>query len=54
MPLVNEGTKLAGQLPDLIDDARSGRGPIGDLLERTNALQWVQDNQDKISTSPAA
>ena len=60
MPLVNEGTKLAGQLPDLIDDARSGRGPIGDLLQRTNALQWVQDNQDKISkfasglTAPAA
>ena len=48
VPLVKEGTKLAGQLPDLIDDARAGRGPVGDLLERTNALQWVQDNQDKI------
>src|SRR3954469_2136300 len=33
VPLVNEGTKFAGQLPGLIDDARSGRGPIGDLLE---------------------
>jgi predicted PurR-regulated permease PerM len=60
VPLVNEGTKLAGQLPTLISDARSGRGPIGDLLQRTNALQWVQDNQDKISkfasglTAPAA
>ena len=60
VPLVNEGGKLAGQLPGLIDDARSGRGPIGDLLERTNALQWVQDNQEKISsfasglTAPAA
>ena len=60
VPLVNEGTKLAGQLPKLIDDARSGRGPIGDLLQRTHALQWVQDNQSKISkfasglTAPAA
>lgn len=60
VPLVDEGTKLAGQLPELIDDARAGRGPIGDLLERTNALQWVQDNQDKINdfasglTAPAA
>jgi predicted PurR-regulated permease PerM len=58
--LVDEGTKLAGQLPGLIADARSGRGPIGDLLQRTHALQWVQDNQDKISnfasglTAPAA
>ena len=49
VPLAQEGTKVAGQLPDIIDDARNGRGPIGDLLERTNALQWVQDNQDKIS-----
>jgi predicted PurR-regulated permease PerM len=60
VPLVNEGTKLSGQLPKLIDDARSGRGAIGDLLQRTNALRWVQDNQDKISkfasglTAPAA
>jgi predicted PurR-regulated permease PerM len=60
VPLVNEGSKLAGQLPQQIEDARSGRGPIGDLLQRTNALQWVQDNQDKISkfasglTAPAA
>jgi predicted PurR-regulated permease PerM len=60
VPLAQEGTKIAGQLPGLVDDARNGRGPIGDLLERTNALQWVQDNQDKISafaqglTSPAA
>jgi predicted PurR-regulated permease PerM len=60
VPLVNEGTKLAGQLPQQVADARAGRGPIGDLLARTNALTWVQDNQDKISkfasglTAPAA
>jgi predicted PurR-regulated permease PerM len=60
VPLAQEGTKVAGQLPGLVDDARNGRGPVGDLLERTNALQWVQDNQQKISdfasglTTPAA
>jgi predicted PurR-regulated permease PerM len=60
VPLVNEGTKLAGQLPGQIADARAGRGPIGDLLQRFHVLQWVQDNQDKISkfasglTAPAA
>jgi predicted PurR-regulated permease PerM len=60
VPLVNEGTKLAGTLPQQISDAKAGRGPIGDLLQRTNALQWVQDNQSKISkfasglTAPAA
>jgi predicted PurR-regulated permease PerM len=48
VPLAQEGVQLAGQLPGLIDDARAGRGPVGDLLERTNALGWVQQNQDRI------
>jgi predicted PurR-regulated permease PerM len=48
VPLAREGTKFAGQLPDLIDQARNGRGPVGHLLERTNALQYVEDNQDRI------
>jgi predicted PurR-regulated permease PerM len=60
VPLAQEGTKFAGQLPTLIDDARAGRGPVGNLLERTNALTYVQDNQDRIKafatglTTPAA
>jgi len=60
VPLVNEGTKLAAQLPSDIADARAGRGPIGDLLQRFHVLQWIQNNQDKISsfasglTAPAA
>jgi predicted PurR-regulated permease PerM len=60
VPLASEATKVAGQLPGLIADARAGRGPIGDLLQRTHALEWVQNNQDKISnfanglTAPAA
>ncbi|NAZ87677.1 AI-2E family transporter [Kineococcus sp. T90] len=60
VPLAQEGTRFAGQLPQLIDDARAGRGPVGDLLERTNALQYAQDNEDRIRsfatglTTPAA
>jgi predicted PurR-regulated permease PerM len=48
VPLASEGTKLAGQLPQMITDARNGKGPIGDLLQRTNALQWVQSHQATI------
>jgi predicted PurR-regulated permease PerM len=60
VPLAQEGTKVAGQLPGIVDDTRNGRGPIGDLLQRTHALQWVQNNQDRIRsfasglTTPAA
>jgi predicted PurR-regulated permease PerM len=48
VPLTQEGTRFAGQLPDLIEQARTGRGPIGDLLQRTNALRYVEDNQARI------
>ena len=49
VPLAREATSLAGQLPQLIADARAGRGPVGGLLDRTNALEWVQQNQARIS-----
>jgi predicted PurR-regulated permease PerM len=48
VPTAHEGTKFAGQLPGLIDQARTGRGPFGELLTRTHALEWAQDNQDKV------
>ena len=60
VPLAQEGTRFAAQLPDLIDQARSGRGPVGGLLQRTNALQYVQQNESRIRsfvsglTTPAA
>ena len=60
VPLAHQSTTFADQLPGLINDAKAGRGPIGSLLERTNALQYVQQNQDRIRqmasglTTPAA
>jgi predicted PurR-regulated permease PerM len=48
VPLASQGTELAGQLPGMVADARAGRGPVGDLLERTNALQFVQNNETRI------
>ncbi|MGE5762484.1 MAG: AI-2E family transporter [Mycobacterium leprae] len=53
LPLAREGTQLAGQLPALLADARAGRGPVGDLLVRTHALQYVQNNQDRLGAFAA-
>jgi predicted PurR-regulated permease PerM len=59
IPLAREGRKFAGQLPDLIDQARAGHGVVGRLLERTHALNYVQTHQDQLKsvasglTSPA-
>jgi predicted PurR-regulated permease PerM len=60
VPLARQGTTFADQLPQLLNDAKAGRGPIGSLLDRTNALQYVQQNQARIRsmasglTTPAA
>jgi predicted PurR-regulated permease PerM len=60
VPLAQEGPHLAGQLPDLLDPARTGRGPFGELVTRTNAPGYVQQHQDRIRsfvsglTTPAA
>jgi predicted PurR-regulated permease PerM len=48
VPLARQGTQVAGQLPDMIVDARNGCGPVGDLLARTHALEYVQQNQSRI------
>jgi predicted PurR-regulated permease PerM len=38
VPLAQEATKFAFQLPDIIEQARNGRGPVGRLLDRTDVL----------------
>jgi predicted PurR-regulated permease PerM len=48
LPLAREGATLAHQLPQLIEDARAGRGPVGHLLERTRVLGYIQQNKGKI------
>lgn len=50
VPLAREGSAFAGQLPHMLDDAKAGRGPVGGFLARTNALHYVQDNQDRIKS----
>jgi predicted PurR-regulated permease PerM len=48
VPLAREGTAFAGQLPSLLDDAKSGKGVVGHFLDDTNALSVIRDHQDQI------
>jgi predicted PurR-regulated permease PerM len=48
VPLARQGATFAGQLPALLADARAGRGPVGELLTRLNAVQFVAQHQDRI------
>lgn len=49
-PLAQEGSQLAGRLPRIVEDIRAGRGPIGDLLRRTHALEYLSRHRKDIQS----
>ena len=48
IPLVREGSEFVRQLPDLVKEARAGRGPIGSILNRYHIVEWVQQHREQI------
>jgi predicted PurR-regulated permease PerM len=47
IPLVREGSQVVADFPKIVEDARSGRGPVGGLIERFNLLEYAQNNADR-------
>jgi predicted PurR-regulated permease PerM len=47
-PLIDQGQQFADDLPGYVEDARNGRGTIGELVDRYDLEQWVDENQDRI------
>jgi predicted PurR-regulated permease PerM len=48
VPLIKEGTQVVHDFPKIIEDARSGRGPVGGLIARYNLLEYAQNNADRV------
>ncbi|WP_433363496.1 AI-2E family transporter [Actinoplanes sp. CA-142083] len=48
VPLAHEGSRAITNLPQLIEDARNGRGPAGHLIARFNLLEYAQNNASRI------
>src|SRR4029453_15072208 len=47
-PLVIEGGRFADQAPEYVDQARTGRGPIGRLVQRYNIDEYIARNQGRL------
>ncbi|MGK5683717.1 AI-2E family transporter [Actinoplanes sp. URMC 104] len=47
VPLVREGTQVVADFPKIVEDARTGRGPVGGLIERFNLLEYAQSHTDQ-------
>jgi predicted PurR-regulated permease PerM len=52
-PLVDQASTFSRDLPQYVEDARNGKGPIGDIVKRYDLEQKVKDNQDKIQAAVA-
>ncbi|WP_204297959.1 AI-2E family transporter [Actinoplanes campanulatus] len=48
VPLAREGAQLIENFPQIIDDLRAGRGPVGSLVERFHLMEYAENNADRI------
>jgi len=47
-PIADQASQFSKDLPQYVEDARNGKGPIGDLVKRYDLEQKIKDNQPKI------
>ncbi|MEU8115027.1 AI-2E family transporter [Micromonospora sp. NPDC048947] len=48
VPLFGELSRFADRAPELLREARTGRGPVGQLLERTGARRYVSEHSEQL------
>lgn len=50
-PIVDQIDTFVASLPELVDDAREGRGAIGGFIERYDLAEYVEDNEARVQSS---
>jgi predicted PurR-regulated permease PerM len=50
-PLASEGPQFIDRVPGYVEQARTGRGPVGDLVQRYNLDEYLQRNQARLRES---
>jgi predicted PurR-regulated permease PerM len=50
-PLANEGPQFIDRVPSYVEQARTGRGPVGRLVQRYNLDEYLQRNQTRLRES---
>jgi len=47
-PIAEQASTFASDLPTYVEEAREGRGPVGDLVKRYDLEEKIQENQPRI------
>jgi predicted PurR-regulated permease PerM len=50
-PLTSEGPQFIDRVPSYVEQARTGRGPVGQLVQRYNLDEYLQRNQARLRES---
>jgi predicted PurR-regulated permease PerM len=50
-PVITSVSSFVDDLPSLVEDAKQGRGPVGELVSRYNLEEYVQDNQARFQSA---
>ena len=45
-PIVDQTSEFIDSLPAMVDDAQEGRGWVGELVDRYDLDQWIEENRD--------
>ena len=49
VPVARRAPSIAGDLPNLVDQASQGRGQVGQLVQRLNLVDWVSKHEAEIN-----
>lgn len=49
VPLVDDVTRFAQRAPEMLREARAGQGPVGRLLDRVGARNFLAGHSDEIA-----
>ena len=52
-PLAEQASQFSSDLPTYVEEAREGKGPVGDIVKRYDLEQKIEENQDKINEAVA-
>jgi predicted PurR-regulated permease PerM len=50
-PIVDQVSTFTDSLPELVEDARNGEGWVGELIERYDIDEWIEENRDRLQDS---
>ena len=50
-PIVDQVDTFVASLPELVEDAREGRGAIGGFIERYELAEYVEENEERVQAS---